>query len=514
MKVGQLIHRASAGRILLAALVMLFPLYAGPAGAAPEPGTITIVLDTEPDMLDASGTVHSLNGRVVTKNITESLTELNPDDGRIVPKLAQSWKQVDANTWQFFLQKGVKFHDGQDFNAVACVFNITRLYDKKLGHKTKEKFFSQFTMTGKALDNYTLEIKTDKVQPLLPTLMATFQLCSPNTPVDKLTRTPVGTGPYKFVKWDAGMQIVVERFEGYWGKKPAVEKAIYVWRTESSVRASMVLIGEADLAPTIAIQDAKRPDMDYSYLNAETSFIRIGGEWEPPLNDRRVRMALNLAVDRDSIRGSILSKDVVPAAQLIGPSVFGHNPDLKPWPYDPNKAKQLLDEARKDGVPVDKEISITARETQYPGSAEVMEAVATMFRNVGFNVKLRMLDAGVLRRYQFKPFPKDLGPYLWANQHGNAIDAEFSSYYYECNGSASSVCDKKLEDMIEKAKAKTGEERKNLWRAMLKYTHEEVIPNIPLFHMVGYSRIGPRISYKPAGAANDEIPLARITFKR
>ena len=216
-------------------------------------------------------------------------------------------------------------------------------------------------MEGKALDSHTLEIKTDKPEPLLPTLMGILAICSPNTPLDKLTRNPIGTGPYKFVKWDAGTQIVLERFDGYWGKQPQVKKAIYVWRSESSVRAAMVVIGEADLAPDIARQDANRPDMDYSYLNSETTYLRIGGAWEPPLNDRRVRMALNYAVDRDAIRGSILSKDVIPATQMIVPSIFGYNPDLKVWPYDPQKARQLLDEARKDGVPVDKEILLVGR---------------------------------------------------------------------------------------------------------------------------------------------------------
>ena len=94
---------------------------------------------------------------------------------------------------------------------------------------------------------------------------------------------------------------------GVWGSQPQVKKAIYIWRGESAVRPSMVLIGEADLTPHIAKQDATRPDMDYGYLNSETSHLIIGAE-EPPLNDRRVRMALNYAVDRNAIRGSILGR--------------------------------------------------------------------------------------------------------------------------------------------------------------------------------------------------------------
>jgi len=110
-------------------------------------------------------------------------------------------EQIDANTWHFVLRKGVKFHDGTDFNADAAAFNIRRLYDKRANYDVLKRFFYGFKMEGKAVDSHTLEIKTDKFEPLMPTLMSTLRICSPNTPLDKLTRNPMGTGPYRFVKW-------------------------------------------------------------------------------------------------------------------------------------------------------------------------------------------------------------------------------------------------------------------------------------------------------------------------
>jgi peptide/nickel transport system substrate-binding protein len=277
----------------------------------------------------------------------------------------------------------------------------------------------------------------------------------------------------------------------------------------------MVLIGEADLATEIAVQDAKRPDMDYSYLNSETTQLRIGGEWEPPLNDRRVRMALNYAIDRNGMRGSIFSKDVVPATQLIGPSLFGYNPDLKVWPYDPKKAKQLLDEARKDGVPVDREILLVGRTGYFPGCEELMEAVLTMYKAVGLNAKLKMYEVGVWRSHQNKPFPTNIGPYIMQRSHDkNKGDAGFTVFYnYHCKSNQSSMCDKAADDLIEKAQVAIGEERKNLWRAAFKRIHEEIIPDVILFHMVGYARVGKRINFKPTMATTSEIQLSEITFK-
>jgi peptide/nickel transport system substrate-binding protein len=282
MKSCHLRYAFSAGAMLPAVLAMLLALCVGPAYSASEPGTVTIVLEAEPNTLEPGENIRSLEGQVMAKNIIETLTERDPRDSGILPGLAYAWKQIDANTWDFFLRKGVKFHDGEDLNAQAIIFSIKRIYDKRIIATTRGKFFSNVQMEGKALDSHTVEVRLDKPEPLLPTLMSVLPICSPHTPLEKWIRNPVGTGPYRLVKWEAGSQIVLERFDGYWGKQPQVKKAVYVWRTESSVRASMIAIGEADLAPDIAKQDATRPDMDHSYLDSETSFFRIGGPGSRP----------------------------------------------------------------------------------------------------------------------------------------------------------------------------------------------------------------------------------------
>jgi peptide/nickel transport system substrate-binding protein len=512
MKSGHPFGAPSVSNVL-AVLAMLLALGAGPACAAPEPGTVTVVLAAEPMNLDPHNSIMSHVFAVLHKNVVEALTELNIADGSVVPGLAQSWKQIDPKTWQFSLRKGVKFHDGADFNADAVVFNIKRFYDKRMMSRNRDKLFGNVKLEAKALDIQTVEIKTEKVEPLLPTLMAILTMCSPNTAVGQVVRNPIGTGPYKFVKWDAGVQIITERFDGYWGKQPQVKRGVYVWRNESSVRAAMVEIGEADLAPEIAVQDAKSADMDYSYLNSETTQLRIGGAWEPPLNDKRVRMALCYALDRSAIRGSVLSKDVVPATQMIVPNIFGYNPDVKLWPYDPQKARQLLDEARKDGVPVDREIPLVGRIGMYPGIDEVLEVVMNMYKAVGLNVKLKMLEVSIQKPYENKPFPP--GPYIVQKMHdNNRGDAAFTVYYqYHCKGTSSPVCDKALDELIEKAEVATGDARKSLWRSVFKRIHEEIISEVMMFHMVGYSRVGKRINYKPSVATTSEIPLAQITFK-
>jgi peptide/nickel transport system substrate-binding protein len=197
------------------------------------------------------------------------------------------------------------------------------------------------------------------------------------------------------------------------------------------------------------------------------------------------------------------------------PNIFGYNPNLKVWPYDPQKAKQLLDEARKDGVPVDKEILMVGRIGYFPGIEELMEAMMTMYRAVGLNVKLKLLESGVFLRYSNKPYPTDVGPYIFSRSHDNDKgDAAFSVFFnYHCEGVQSATCDKTMDDLIGKAQVATGKERMNLWWTIFKRLHEEIIPEVMLFHMVGYCRVGKRINFKPSLATNSEIPLSEITFK-
>jgi peptide/nickel transport system substrate-binding protein len=502
-------------RTFLVVLVALFALCTGPVGAASEPGTVTIVSGTEPYNLDPHDNVMGMTeGQALMKTVVEPLTSISSEDGRIVPLLATSWKQVDPNTWQFVLRKGVKFHDGENFNAEVVVYNLKRLMDPKFDSRLRGKFFAQIKMDGKALDSNTLEIKTAIPEPLMPVLMSFIPICSPNTPMGKWTRQPIGTGPYKFVKWDAGIQLIFDQFDGYWGKQPQVKKVVHLWRKESSVMAAMVQIGEADFAPNISVQDANSPDMDHSYFDTETTHLRFGGAWDAPLNDKRFRMAVNYAIDRNSLK-TVLSKDVIPAALVVLPQISGYNPDIKVWPYDPEKAKQLLAEAKKDGVPVDKEVLLVTRLGHFPGSGELSEALMSMLRAVGINAKLKVLEVAVYNRFRVKPYPTDSGPYIILNKHDNNFgDAVYTfPYLYHTKGGISVTADKTLDSIIDKAQVSVGDERRNLWRTAFKRIRDEIVPDAMLFHMVAYCRVGKRINFKPYMVTATEIRVAEMTFK-
>ena len=506
---------ACATTASVAALLAVTSLLPGYALAQAANKTITVVLEEEPDSLDGCNANRSNNGRVTRNNIVEALTEIEPKDGSIKARLATSWERKDDLTWRFKLRENVKFHDGTPANAENIAKAISRTIDTQLVCETRVKFFAGIKVTGKAVDALTLDVVSDKPDPILPTRMGSLMLSSPNTPLDKTVQEPVGTGPYVFQSYKPGTEIVLKRNDSWWGGKPDADMARYVWRGESAVRAAMIKVGEGDLAPGIGVQDATDPETDFSYPNSETSRLRID-TLVAPLNDKRMRLALNYAADVKSLRGTIFSKDVIPANQMIVEGIGGFNPELNKLsiPYDPAKAKQLIAEAKAAGVQVDKEITLIGRNGVYPGASEVMEAFVGWYKAVGLNVKLKMTDVAEWRGYHNQPFPADRAPNLVQTMHdNNSGDAAFTvPYLFSCKGSTSALCVPALDQKIAATQEMTGKARSDSWQAIMKEIYDEV-PQVFMFHMVGYSRVSKRLAWKPSVATNSEVQIAQIKFK-
>ena len=499
-----------------AASIMVLGSVFGTTVAAQAAGKdITIVLQEEPFSVEPCNANTSIIGKVLKQNIVETLVSRNAVTGEILPRLATSWEHPDDLTWIFKLRKGVKFHDGADFNADAVIYAINRTLDERINCEVRIKVFSGFTMEMTAMDNHTLKIVTSSPKPILPTMIVPLTIMSPNTPNGVMTDKPVGTGPYVFGNRVPGQEINLARFDGYWGAKPEVENAKYIWRSESSVRAVMVAKGEADLAPNIAVDDATSPKTDFPYPNSETTRLRIQVN-VAPLNDKRMREALNLAIDRNALKGSVFSKDVIPATQLVPPGTNGYNNDLKVWPYDPKRARALIAEAKAAGVPVDAEITLYGRTGVYPHSTESLEAIMAMLIDVGFNIKLKMLEVAQHVTYLQKPFPTPILPNMIQDQHDNANgDAVFTVFYkYGSKGANSVLRDKHLDEVIEGASAAVGDKRAKLWNEAFKIVESDHIADVMLFHMVGYARVNERINFKPTIKTNSEVDIEDITFAK
>ncbi|RFB84640.1 ABC transporter substrate-binding protein [Rhizobium leguminosarum bv. trifolii] len=482
-----------------------------PAYSAPD--KLTVVVTDEPKSLDPCDTDLSGNSRVVHNNITEALVNLNPKDGSVVASLATDWRQVDALTWEFKLREGVTFHDGKTFDADAVVAALKRAQDPPLACEVGLATLKGVKFTAVAVNPTTVLIKTDVVEPILPNKMSALDIGSPATPSDGKTRAPAGTGPYQLTAWTPGQSVTLSAYGGYWGEKPPIKHATIIWRAESAVRAAMVDTGEAQIAYEIAPQDGTTKQ-DHAFPNAETSLLRIDAQI-PPFNDKRVREALNLAIDRDGLIGTIFHENAQKAMQVVPPSVFGFNPDIPVWTYDPEKAKSLLAAAKTDGVPVDKEIVIYGRIGIYPNSSESLEAIQAMLADAGFNARLEMLETSPWLKRLLKPWEKERQPSILQTQIDNTEgDAVFTlPNRFTSDGNQSTIADAKLDKLIADAAKATGDERKKLFQEAFRYIAVDAVNIAPLFHMVTIARVAENVNYSLDVQAGNEIKLKSVSYR-
>ena len=479
---------------------------------AQDADTVTIVLGEEPDLVEPCMATRSNIGRIVLENISETLTELDVRGGEgVKPRLATDWEMTDETTWRFHLREGVKFSDGSDFDAEDVKHSFERAQSDQISCEIS-RYYEGIEITPTVVDPSTIDFETDPAQPILPLLLSLLTIVPSETPIE-FTREPVGTGPYALASWQPGQQITLERRDEYWGEAPAVKTANYVFRTDPAVAAAMVETGEADIAPSISATDATT-DMDVAYPNSETTYLRIDSS-VPPLDDKRVREALNLAIDREAFIGTILAEGTELATAINVPTTLGWNPDVKAFPYDPERAGALLEEAKADGVPVDTQILLVGRTGNFPGATETFEAIASMLSDVGFDIKLQMVEVAEHEQYYSKPYVDDQGPILVGAQHDNSRgDPVFSMFFkYDSEGRQSGISDPEADDLIARATAATGDERTALWQELFAYLHDDVVADVLLFHMVGHARVGSRVDFTPTIATNSQLQLSEIGFE-
>jgi peptide/nickel transport system substrate-binding protein len=389
-------------RRALLALTVGTALSAAAAGAIAR--DLVIALKTEPTSMDPQ--YHSL-----TPNIQLSQTLFDPmvcadADMAIKPCLAQSWA-ASGNTWTFKLRPGVKFSDGSPLTAADVVFTFDRV-PKVPNSPSSFKIYLQNVTKVEAVDPLTVRITTSSPYPLLPTNMAQLPIMSAkaasgSAPEGKTTTELnagnglVGAGPYKFVSWKRGAEIVFERNPYYWGPKPAWDRVIYRPISNPAARVAALLAGDVDVVEDPPTDDLERLQKDPKLTVVTKASNRIiyvaldqHGEPSPgiqgtsgknPLLDKRVREALSLAIDRQALVARTMSGVGTPAAQLLPYPMFGASKDLvTPAKADPERAKALLKEA---GYPDGFSMVLGTPNGRYINDVKVAQTIAAMWTRIG-----------------------------------------------------------------------------------------------------------------------------------
>jgi peptide/nickel transport system substrate-binding protein len=476
---------------------------------APHKTEIVIAIPEEPPHLDWADCAGLLNAPVCL-NGYESLVFRDAQTGALAPSLAESWERIDDTTWRFKLRQGVKFHNGVPFNAEIAKWNLETQSDPDQNMLAMQNLGGQQLFVT-AVDDYTIDVSTEKPDPILPRRLTLVLMGEPTAiQADPEKRNMVGTGAYMLDEWVPGERIVLVANPDYWGGEPSVKKATFVWRTEPSVRAAMLQAGEADIAAWLAPQDAG-PVRTLSVNIPETPFMFI--DPNPPLDDLRVRKAICMSMDRDALATQIFGGYATPANDLVTPDVLGYPADVPIFEYDPEGAQALIEEARADGVPVDKEITIYGRQGIYPNATETMEALQLWLTQIGLNVKLQMLEVSAWREVNLDiPVPEDrVG--LIQSSHGNeqgdaffTLQAYYGPYgpdnwyrYDEAHGGARRpVIDPKLVELIDAAMPLTEEEgrAKALAAAFVEH-HENVLWSCPMVHIQDLWGVSEQLDWQP-----------------
>jgi ABC-type transport system substrate-binding protein len=366
-------------------------------------------------------------------NIFEGLVEYETGSTEIKPCLAESWDiSEDGTEMIFHLRKGVKFHDGTDFNADAVVFSFERQYNPEHPYHQYGEWaywgymFSDVDKMEK-IDDYTVKLALKEPNASIMTSLAMFTVCivSP-TNAEKYKedafKNPCGTGPFKFVEWVKDDHITLEANEDYWRERPKLDQLIFRVIPDPSARLLALEVGEihgmeypnpADFERIEANPDLKlmsEPGMNIGYMAMNTGYGYVdankNGVKDPneslektpgyfePLTKKEVRQAINMAIDKEAIVRDIYMGTASIAKNGMPPFMLGHNDEIEDYPYDPERAKELLAEAGyPDGFEVTLHVMPVSRPYMFD-PPKIGEAIQSYLAAVGITVNFYQVDWG------------------------------------------------------------------------------------------------------------------------
>lgn len=350
---------------------------------------------------------------VLVPQIWDPLVTRDPKTLELKPALATSWKQVDATTWEFKLRKGVKFHDGQPFDATSVKFTFDTLLTADWA-KFQTYLWSQIERV-EVIDDYTVRIVTkEPYGPLLANLTMGAMLPPKGFDVKKLERHPIGTGPFQFVEWVRGQKLVLRANPDYWGGKPASDRIIFYPIPENSTRMSAFKKGEVHIVFPVIAEEIPSLQANPSLkvlrvLSCDTHVLSLGGKHNEVFNNPKVREAINIAINRKAICDHILGGEGEFPRSILSPGVFGFNPNLPPIPYDPERAKKLLSEAGySDGFKAE----IIVPGSWFPKATDAAVAISADLAKIGIDAKVKIMDASI----------------AWDTLHAGKFDMFFNSW--------------------------------------------------------------------------------------
>jgi len=456
---------------------------------------VTIYHDT---VADSSHPYKQSSGSIYGnwQHVLEPLVELDYAKKDWVGVLAESW-QFQGNRWIFKLRKGIKFHNGAPFTAKDVVYSVERMRDEKAGSLQATNFKEVAEI--QTPDDLTVVFVTK--QPLaifLDRLRNRFiaSKVAGDKAGDQWIEHPIGTGPYKFVSFQRGGNLVFTRNDEYWGGRAQIKEIVFRKVTEDSARVAALESGQADFINDVPVHEVARlrthPRIRlYNVQGVEMYFLMMNVAYKP-FDNKLVRQAVNYCVDAEAIVKNIFDGLGFPTHGPLAPHVVGADPKQKRYPYDPQKARQLLAQA---GYPNGCDVPLYFSAGRYPKDREVCQVVAAQMVKGGFRVELISQDWALF--WGTDGVNGGKLPFYY-NNRGSLSDADtFYDQYFRTGTTKRCNYSNPAFDKLIDEEQKTPDNKKRI--ALLQQAGKilmEDVPFVPLYNLASTYGAAKNVSWK------------------
>jgi peptide/nickel transport system substrate-binding protein len=433
--------------------------------------------------------------------------------GETKPGLAQVWKSDGANKWTFVIRRGVKFHDGTSLTASDVAFSINRILTDP---KSQFKSTLQSVKSASAPNAFTLEVVTERPDPLLPTNMGGVAVVSEKVVKSNpdWAQKPIGSGPYRFVSWLAQDNLTLEANPTHWAGSPASKRVKLVNIPQPQARLAALLSNQVQLAEKIAPQDVSRLNGTAGFSVAQTPSTRTiylaldyrkenspgVGNGANPFANVKVREAVARAIDKNLIVKTVMGGFATPATQFVAPFVDGFDRSVRPPAYDLERAKKLLADA---GYPNGFSLRLDATNDRYLNDALVAQAVGGMLQKIGIKTTVNAVSRTVL----FPQLDKgEFSAYISGWGSSNLVSTLVSQIMCKNpkegwgNVNRIAYCNPEVDKLVLKAASSfNATERKRLTSAAVKTAILEDLVWIPLHYENAIHGYSDKFNYKARG---------------
>lgn len=427
-------------------------------------------------------------GTLFTANVFDTLITFNPTPsdgrGRHIPEIATSWTIApDGKSIEFTIRQDGYFHNGERLTAEDVVFSINRIADPKTRHPYRRSYFS-YLKNAEVLSPTKIRINYSTAKAAAAQLDAAASRIDvvPKAYIEKVgaegfAEKPIGSGPYAMKSYRPGDRIELVANKRYWAGKPSFEKVTWRAVPDINTRVAMLCSGEADAItdiPPSLVTTVRRCNANVEVLRGvHQRILQINSLQGGPLADRRVRLALNIAIDRDAVFSAIFGQNAK-VKRVNGPLSSYHigGNAVKPYAYDPERAKKLLAEA---GFSKGFSTEVYYTPGRYVGDSELLPILVSYWKKIGVNVQTRPVEYNQWLNYMKK---KGFSGMLSFSKGAGIVAEPYSAFsrHVMCGGLFSSFCNKKLDTLLKTAKGVNDKDKLNqIFSKAQRIGHDEAV---------------------------------------